>query len=69
MDDITTRVRNMGLVSTATETGLITDLIIFIYQLKTDAETKEHLIHLIENDHVTSYADLYNICLENDYFF
>jgi hypothetical protein len=41
-------------------------LIEYVMSLEINNETKNHLVHLIENDSYDSYIDIYNICLEND---
>jgi hypothetical protein len=42
-------------------------LVRYISSLKNlEANLRQHLIHLIENDCYNDYLEIYNICLEND---
>jgi len=40
-------------------------IIAYIKQLNIPRETREKLLHLVENDNYNDYIEIYNICVEN----
>lgn len=40
-------------------------IIAYIKQLPIAQETKERLLHLVENDNYKDYMEIYTICVEN----
>ena len=48
------------------ETPENNELINYIYTLAIDENIKNYLCELIQNDCVTDYLTIYNICCEND---
>lgn len=40
-------------------------IIAYIKQLCLPHETKQKLLHLVENDNYNDYMEIYNICVEN----
>lgn len=48
------------------ETPENNELINYIYTLAIDENIKNYLCKLIQNDCVTDYSTIYNICCEND---
>jgi hypothetical protein len=61
MDELTETFRNTSLT-----TQEYNELLNYISVLDIDANIKENLTYLIQNDNHCDYLTIYNICMEND---